>query len=134
MSVYYRPQQGRGHTVDKRGKVVSNDTIKRLQLELGAYMRQLREAKGLTQRQLAALVGVTDNHISDVENGVRKMSPERYGQFAKILGVAPADLGWRILLHYDPYTYKLLRGGKKVDEILSAVPERITEAFQDAEG
>ncbi len=120
--------------MDKSGRKLTNDIVKRLQLELGAYMRQLREARGLTQRQLAGLVGVTDNHISDIENGVRKMSPERYEQFAKQLGVDRSEFGKRILLHYDPFTYKMLYpGSKKVDAILSMIPERITEALKDVE-
>lgn len=133
MGTYYKPTMGRGYSLDTSGRKLLNDTIKRLQLELGAYMRQLREAKGLTQRQLAAQVGVTDNHISDIENGVRKMSPERYVQFAKVLGVERPEFGKRILLHYDPFTYELLFGGRKVEAILSAVPERITEAVRDLE-
>lgn len=133
MSTFYKPTMGRGFSMDKSGKVLTNDIVKRLQLELGAYMRTLREAKGLTQRQLAAQVGVTDNHISDIENGVRKMSPERYGQFASVLGVDKVEFGKRILLHYDPFTYQLLFGGRRVANILSAVPDRIADFDEGAE-
>lgn len=135
MSTYYRPTAGRGHQVDpKSGRVLSNSTIKRLQLELGAYMRQLREAKGLTQREVAQLVNVTDNHISDVENGIRKMSPERYLQFAKVFGVDPQEFGKRVLFHYDPFTYQTIFGGKKVAALLSEIPDRIGGNYDEPEG
>jgi len=124
---------GRGHTVDTKGRVLSNDIVKRLQLELGAYLKELREATGMTQKQVSQIVGTTDNHISDIENGIRKISPERYEQFAKVYGVDRVEFGKRILLHYDPFTYKLLFGGRKVDAILSAIPERISEAVAQAD-
>ena len=133
MSRYYKPTMGRGHTVDTKGRVLSNDIVKRLQLELGAYLKELREATGMTQKQVSQIVGTTDNHISDIENGIRKISPERYEQFAKVYGVDRVEFGKRILLHYDPFTYKLLFGGRKVDAILSAIPERISEAVAQAD-
>lgn len=129
MSRYYKPTMGRGKTRDKNGRILSNDVVKRLQLELGAYMADLREKSGMTQAQVARIVGVTDNHVSDIENGIRKISPERFEQFAKVYGVDRQEFGKRILFTYDPFTYKLLFGGKKVDAILAAVPERISEAF-----
>jgi transcriptional regulator with XRE-family HTH domain len=133
VSRYYKPQMGRGHTKDAKGRVLSNDIVKRLQLELGAYLKELREATGMTQKQVSQIVGTTDNHISDIENGIRKISPERYEQFAKVYGVDRVEFGKRILLHYDPFTYKLLFGGRKVDAILSAIPERISEAVAQAD-
>lgn len=79
-------------------------------LEFGSYVKELREAKGLTQRQLAALVGVIDNHVSDVENGVREISPERYEKFADVLGVPHCIFAVRILRHYCPFMHKMLFG------------------------
>ena len=115
------------------GKVVlSNDTVRRLMLDLGGYIRIMRVKQGLTQRGLAAKVGVTDNHVSDIENGIRKISPERYRQFAEALGQDRAEFGKRVLLHYDPFTYREIFGGKRVEDILSGVPERIQEAIEEA--
>jgi len=129
MSRYYKPTMGRAHSRDTKGRLLANDTVKRLQLEFGAYMASLREARGMTQKQVADLVGVTDNHVSDIENGVRKISPERYEQFAKVFGVDRHEFGKRVLFHYDPFAYKLLFGGKRIEAVLSAVPERIAEAY-----
>lgn len=99
MSKYYKP------TANLDAKAV-----KLSMLEFGAYMRSLREANGWTQEALAMLTGVTDNHISDIENGNRKISPERYAQFAEVFGLERVEFGKRILKHYDPLTYELIFG------------------------
>ncbi|MEK3900733.1 MULTISPECIES: helix-turn-helix domain-containing protein [unclassified Paenibacillus] len=39
--------------------------------EFGYYLRQLREGKGLTINQLAALAGISGAQISRIENGLR---------------------------------------------------------------
>ena len=99
MSKYYKPTA----TMDARAVIEKH-------LAFGEYMKGLREAKGWTQRELAELVGVTDNHISDIENAKRKMGPERYRQFAAVFGIDRAEFGKVILQHYDPLTYDLIFG------------------------
>ena len=42
----------------------------RLAEGLGNHLRELREAKGLTQAQLADLIGVSRKTVNTVENGV----------------------------------------------------------------
>ncbi|NQX48636.1 helix-turn-helix domain-containing protein [Paenibacillus tritici] len=39
--------------------------------EFGNYLKQLRESKGLTINQLAALAGISGAQISRIENGLR---------------------------------------------------------------
>ncbi|MDO5356147.1 MAG: helix-turn-helix transcriptional regulator [Conchiformibius sp.] len=41
--------------------------------KLRAHVKQLRQAAGLTQKQMAQLLGVTQSHISKIENGDRYM-------------------------------------------------------------
>ena len=125
MSVHYKPTSGRSRETDSKGRVQINETMQRLQLEVGAFIREKREALGITQKELGRLIGVTNNHISDIENGHRKVSPERYMEFVKILGLDREAFGKMVLLHYDPVTYRLLFGGRKVEAILSATPDRI---------
>jgi len=54
---------------------------------LGERIRELRKAKGLTQEQLAELVGVEPRHISRVEGGYSSPSIERLARIAEILEV-----------------------------------------------
>lgn len=55
-------------------------------------IRELREAKGLTGRQLAEMIGTTQETISRLETGRRKLTHDWMRVIAKALGVTPADL------------------------------------------
>ncbi len=59
---------------------------------LGERIRELRKAKGLTQEQLAELVGVEPRHISRVEGGYSSPSIERLARIAEILDVPIKEL------------------------------------------
>jgi transcriptional regulator with XRE-family HTH domain len=43
---------------------------------IGKKLRDLREAKGLSQRQLYKLSGIQEGHISQIETGKRNPGPE----------------------------------------------------------
>jgi len=51
-----------------------------------------RKAKGLTIRQLAELLDEDHTFVSKVETRVRKLSVLEFVQYARALGVDPADL------------------------------------------
>lgn len=51
-------------------------------------LRELREAAGLSQRQLADAVGLTDQTISNIERGARTPSVETALTIARVLGVS----------------------------------------------
>jgi transcriptional regulator with XRE-family HTH domain len=55
---------------------------------LGAYIRQWREEKGLTQEQFAPLVGFTRSYITEIETGKRNIS---FLTLMRIIGVLSAD-------------------------------------------
>lgn len=59
---------------------------------LGARLKALRLAAGLSQRELAAEVGVTFPHISKVETGREQASAELIGRIAEAVGADPAEL------------------------------------------
>lgn len=42
--------------------------------QLGAKIKKLRQAKGLTQDNLAELIGCNTSHISNIENNYTKLS------------------------------------------------------------
>ncbi|MDI6856609.1 MAG: helix-turn-helix transcriptional regulator [Candidatus Thermoplasmatota archaeon] len=57
-------------------------------MTFGKKLRKLREAKGLTQQQLAEKLGyVTNSYVSDVESGRFIPSKEKLRKIAKALGV-----------------------------------------------
>ncbi len=61
----------------------SND----LRLSIGERLRTARTAAGLSQGQVAKLLGVHRPTISEIEAGRRRVSAEELSQFAEIYGV-----------------------------------------------
>jgi transcriptional regulator with XRE-family HTH domain len=60
---------------------------------MSKQIKKLREARGLTQVELAGKVGVTQVYISSLESGVRKNpSLELLGKLAKALKTNVAEL------------------------------------------
>jgi antitoxin HigA-1 len=60
-------------------------------LTFGSLVRSVRETEELTQEDMAAKLGVSKSHVSDVENGRKKVSIERAARWAEALGYPPAQ-------------------------------------------
>lgn len=60
--------------------------------DLGGYLREQREHAKLSVRQLAALAGVSNPYLSQVERGLRKPSAEVLQQIAKGLRISAEAL------------------------------------------
>ena len=57
-------------------------------LQAGAWLRSLREAAGLTQREVATGVGVGfHTHVAQIEAGYGRIAPDRYADWASVLRV-----------------------------------------------
>ena len=56
---------------------------------LGANMRHFRKLKGMTQEQLAMLVGMERSYFSNVERGVRNPSVMVIARLAHSLNIEP---------------------------------------------
>ena len=63
-----------------------------LKQSLGVSLKRLREQRGLTQEQLAEMIGKTGDGISQMERGVIAPSFETLELLAKALGVSVRDL------------------------------------------
>lgn len=59
---------------------------------LGERVRQLRERRALTQRELAQAVGVDERHVSSWEHGHSRPYPQNRRRLAEALGVTPDEL------------------------------------------
>ena len=83
--------------------------VQELRREAGAWLRALREEKGLSQRQLAEQVGAGFyTFISQLETGRGRIPPDRYEAWANTLGVPAAQFVRTLLKFYDPVTYRIL--------------------------
>jgi transcriptional regulator with XRE-family HTH domain len=61
-------------------------------MTLPLNIRSIREARGLKMKDLAALVGVSVAHMSEVERGKKNLNNHLLTRIAKALDVAPAAL------------------------------------------
>lgn len=59
---------------------------------LGARVRELRKERGLTQKALGELLGVTHVAVSYLESGTNGCTLDRLVRYAKALGVEPSEL------------------------------------------
>jgi transcriptional regulator with XRE-family HTH domain len=85
--------------------------------ELGAYIREQREAASVSVRQLAKMAGVSNPYLSQIERGLRKPSAEILQQIARglrisaetlyiragILEERPGDSGFSAAVLGDPH-------------------------------
>ena len=85
------------------------EEVQELRREGGRYLRELREARGLSQRQMATLIGADFyTFVSQVETGRGRIPPDRYRVWAEALGVDVKDLVEHLMRYYDPVTYEIL--------------------------
>jgi transcriptional regulator with XRE-family HTH domain len=94
-----------------RPRKLATHEIQHLRREGGRYLRELREAAGLSQRQLAGLVGIGQyTIISQFETGRGRIPPESYRVWAEALGVDLQTFVRTLLRYYDPVSYGVLFG------------------------
>lgn len=58
----------------------------------GSRIRELRTRRGLLQRELAEMAGVTESAVRNYELGLRAPRPQHLEALARALGVDPAAL------------------------------------------
>ncbi|MEO0381468.1 MAG: helix-turn-helix transcriptional regulator [Pseudomonadota bacterium] len=88
-----------------------SDTSKELRAEMGTWLKSLREAQGLSQRDLAKVLELDYyTFISQLENGRGKIPSARYRDWAQALDQDPKAFVQRLLSYYDPVTYDILFG------------------------
>lgn len=67
--------------------------------EIGVRIKKAREAKGLTQEQLAEIVNLSPTHISVIERGVKSPKLETFINIANALAVTADSLLLDVLNH-----------------------------------
>jgi transcriptional regulator with XRE-family HTH domain len=83
--------------------------VQELRREGGRWLKELRETVGLSQRELAQLVGAEYyTFISQLETGRGRIPPDRYHIWAEALKIPPKEFVQNVLRFYDPVTYGIL--------------------------
>ncbi|GAA1455644.1 helix-turn-helix transcriptional regulator [Nocardiopsis tropica] len=63
---------------------------------LGPALRAIREAKGLTQKELGARSGVSASHLTNAESGARNLSLDAALRIANALQVKPQAITYEV--------------------------------------
>ena len=85
------------------------DDVAESRRNAGVWLKHLREGRGLSQRDLAELVGVEYyTFISQVESGCGRIPPDRYRAWATALDVPVQEFVIKLMRYYDPVTYRIL--------------------------
>jgi DNA-binding XRE family transcriptional regulator len=93
---------------------ITSPEVIELRKEAGLWLKELREKRGLSQRQMAEKVGGNYyTFISQLESGRGRIPPDRYLVWAEVLGVEPKFFVRNLLRSYDPVTYSILFGKSK---------------------
>lgn len=83
--------------------------VQDLRRDGGRWLKERRESRGLSQRQLAEKVGAEYyTFISQLETGRGRIPPDRYRAWAKALGLRPKSFVQEVLRFYDPITHDVL--------------------------
>lgn len=75
--------------------IMSNNkqrSTNKLDLELGFKIRQIRQRKEMSLNEVAGRIGVSSQQLRKYELGRNRISAQRLGQIAEILGVTAAEL------------------------------------------
>lgn len=65
---------------------------RKLAREIGERLRVLRKSMGLTQIAMADMMGISQNYLSELENGNCRLTSELYVKLNGVLGVSPNAL------------------------------------------
>ncbi len=63
-----------------------------MKYEIGAKIRKYRDKRGISQRELAELLGVSNTRVSNWEQGVNRPDAEMIGALCRALDVSPSRL------------------------------------------
>ena len=82
---------------------------KELRRKLGAWLKNQREAAGLTQADLADQLGLRYySFVSQVENGAGRIPQDLYRPWALALGSKTDEFAFNVLMYLEPGLYSLL--------------------------
>jgi transcriptional regulator with XRE-family HTH domain len=92
----------------------ADSEAKQLRKQAGGWLKELRAAAGLSQIQLAQILGFKYyTFISQVENGFGRVPTESMEAWARAVDANPSEFARKLLSYYEPELYRLLFEVKK---------------------
>jgi transcriptional regulator with XRE-family HTH domain len=94
---------------------------------VGVYLRERRDALGLTQAALAKQLDVSNPKISSWETGKDPLPPERYADIARILDFDVYTFSKVILRYSNPHLFDIMFPGEDptIKDELSQLESRV---------
>jgi transcriptional regulator with XRE-family HTH domain len=87
----------------------SEPTTKELRKQAGTWLKELRNRAGLSQIELAEVLGLKYyTFISQVENGFGRVPTESMETWARALNADPSAFAKELLSYYEPEMHRLL--------------------------
>jgi len=91
--------------------VPTSNTARIMRKRFGAWLKETREAAGLTQLDLAALLDYAyPTTVSQIERGVSALPPAELALWAEAIRVSPKKLAETYLYYLEPYLYAAVHG------------------------
>lgn len=91
----------------------SDEQRRELRLQAGHWLKEQRERRSLSQREMAERVGmVYYTFVSQIEAGRGRIPSDRYELWADALDIDARDFAMRMLSYYEPVTYQLIFGAR----------------------
>lgn len=95
---------------------LGSEGVQELRREGGQWLQELREMQGLSQRQMASLIGAGYyTFISQIETGRGRIPPDRYRIWALALNIDPKLFVQTLMRFYDPVTHEILFGDQALN-------------------
>ncbi len=63
-----------------------------MKYEIGIRIRKYRELRGLSQKELADLIGVSNSRVSNWEQGINRPNADIISDLCRALDVSPSEL------------------------------------------
>ena len=99
--------------MNKQGKRNAESLL--LRKEGGLFLKQLRQHRGLTQRDVASALNLNYyTMIAQIESGAARVPPDHFVGYAKLLQVDPPLFIKKLMAYYDPITYSGLFGSQYI--------------------
>jgi len=87
-------------------------------------IRKIRESRGMTRREVATAVGISENYVYKIENGLKTPTLSMLHKIAGALGVKPSTLLDLPLHDLKPDISKVIR---KLEQETRLVSKRVIE-------
>lgn len=91
--------------------VPTSNTARIMRKRFGSWLKEAREATGLTQLDVATILDYAyHTTVSQIERGVSALPPAEIALYAEAIRVNPKKLAETYLYYIEPYVYAAIYG------------------------